>query len=440
MGIYVCIFLVISTIIFMTKRDLMNPVFLFSVAIALYGFAGIYLAYDTAPMGQFDQATIHLGFNYGLLIYVAFLGGCALRSLNKKSIGVEWLPAGHGDGENSLPFVSIPTEINICLAAICAGGVILLMLLSSEGVYEFITNLHLRQVSTRGYNWLMFFILAGRLPINNALCRLIKGEKNSLIIFTIYAVPLTTLIGLAAGRQFALLILLQAYITYSKFRPVSTYRKLLGLFAAIIIFFVYGFIRYFQGMEGGADAIDFREFLFGETQSQNQNFTTVMETVMFDGWYILLSVVDATGYSADHGNGALILSSLAKLVPGLYDQTMDALYPDYSDIVEQYDLKYRAMSFCSEVWLDFGWFGIGIFAIFGYFSMQLYQRLKADSAGLWETVILSTLFTYLFIMIRNGIGWFIAYVSIEMLWFLIVLGFMNVISGSNYAGKGASPR
>jgi hypothetical protein len=413
-------FLLIEGIILYTTRfNLISPLCLFSVSIAIYGFAGIYFASQSVFIYRFQEGTIYVGFYYGLAANLAFLMGCALVFIEKSG-------ALHPNRlrDQQLSFLSIPLQLNICLILISIAGAVALMLVSAGSIYSFINSLNMRQISSVGNNWLMFFILAGRLPIHNSLGIAITKNVKFIFLSSLYIAPLIAIIGLVAGRQFILLILLQIYIVYSKYKHISISAKFSSLLVGLLIYFVYGFARFFQGVEGGLGAIDLWIFLSGE--DDNQNFNTVMQTTMFDGWYILLSVIEATQYSVPHANGAVLCASFAKVVPGFYDYLLFALYPNYENIVEEYNLKYRAISWISETWLDFGWLGVVLFLAFGYIVMRLYKRMNSPDVGFWETIVLSNIYIYLFIMIRNGLGWAVAYVSIEMLWVILVLGFIKL--------------
>lgn len=431
MDIYIYVFLLISSVIlYSTSFNLLNPSFLFSVTIALYGFLGIFFAAQTTFITRFGENIIYVGFFYGFAAYLAFLAGCALFSLSEKSGELQRDQLSERQGLNSLSFLSVPLELKLCLILISIGGAIALMLVSEGSVYKFVNNLNIRQVSSAGSNWLMFFVLAGRLAIHDSIGMIVIEKKKLSFSFTIYTVLMIAIIALVGGRQFVLLIMLQIYIVCSKYKPIAITTKISSLFVGLLIYFVYGFTRYFQGVEGGSEAIDLWVFLSGE--DEKQQFMTVMQTIMFDGWYIILSVIDATEYFAQHGNGTVLLSSFAKMIPGFYDSVLSVLYPDHANIVEQYDLKYRAISLSSEIWMDFGWLGIGFYLIFGYLVMRLYKCINSQKSGFWATIIWSDIYLYLFIAIRNGFGWAVAYISIEMLWMIIVLSIINLPSVFNY--------
>jgi hypothetical protein len=430
-GIYIYMFLLISSVtLYSTRFNFLHPAFLFSVTIALYGFLGIYFAAQSTFIARFGEDTIYVGFFYGFAAYLAFLAGCALFSLSENSSVLQRDQLIERQSFNSLSFLSIPWELKICLILISIGGAIALMLVSEGSVYKFVDNLNMRQISSVGSNWLMFFVLACRLPIHDSIGKKVIEKKRLAFSFILYTAPLIAIIALVAGRQFVLLIILQIYIVYSKYKPISISTKVGSLFLGLLIYFVYGFARYFQGVEGGSQAIDILVFLSGE--DEKQNFMAVMQTIMFDGWYILLSVIDATEYSVRHGNGAVLLSSFTKVIPGFHESVLSVLYPDYANIVEQYDLQYRAISWNSEAWMDFGWYGIGLDVIFGYIVMRLYKCINSHGIGFWATIVWSSLYLYLFLMIRNGFGWAVAYISIEMLWIFVVLGFINLPPVFNY--------
>ena len=431
MGIYIYTFLLISSVIlYSTRFNFLHPAFLFSVTIALYGFLGIYFAAQSPFIYLFGEHTIYVGFFYGFAAYLAFLAGCALFSLSENSSALQRDQLIERQSFNSLSFLSIQWELKICLILISIGGAIALMVVSEGSVYEFVDNLNRRQISSAGNNWLMFFVLACRLPIHDSLGEIVIEKKKTALSFILYTVPLIALIALVAGRQFVLLIMLQIYIVYSKYNPISIFTKVSSLFVGLFIYFVYGFARYFQGVEGGSEAIDIWVFLSGK--DEKQNFVGVMQTIMFDGWYILLSVIDATEYSVRHGNGAVLLSSFAKVIPGFNQSVLSMLYSDYANIVDQYGLEYRAISWNAESWIDFGWYGVGLYVIFGYLVMRLYKCINPHKTEFWATIIWSELYLYLFLMLRNGFGWAVAYISIEMLWMTVVLSFINLPSVFNY--------
>jgi hypothetical protein len=202
-GIYT--FLLISSVtLYSTRFNFLHPAFLFSVTIALYGFLGIYFAAQSTFIARFEEDTIYIGFFYGFSAYLAFLAGCALFSLSENSSALQRDQLIERQSFNSLSSLSIPWELNICLILISLGGAIALMLVSEGSVYKFIGNLDMRQISSAGSNWLMFFVLACRLPIHDSVGKQVSEKKMSAFSFILYTGPLIAIIALVAGRQFVL--------------------------------------------------------------------------------------------------------------------------------------------------------------------------------------------------------------------------------------------
>ncbi len=424
MEFYVFGFALISiAIIYITKFNIIHPLFMFSVTIAIYGFFGIYLGSSSNLASRFNDETIAISFYYGVAIYIAFLLGYGLAYIISNYLSSAQHPgADLRDDANTSSFLLIPPALSVVLTCISLGGAIALMLSSAGSVNEFLNNLHMRQVTSSGHNWLLFFVLAGRLPIHSAIGRVIT--ERSYIELILHGLIVVTVASIVAGRIFGLLIVLQTYMVYSNYRSIPTAAKLISASIAFTIFFIYGFFRYFQGLEGGSDSVDLGAFL-STSGSDNQNFIEVMQEVMFDSWYGLLSAVDATSYAGNHGNGALTLSQLSKAIPGLYDSTIDSLYPSFYNISEQYDLRYRAISWGAELWLDFGWFGVIPFFGLGYAICYLYIMMQEKEEGFWYTVLYTNIIVYTFLMLRNGLGFVIAFLTIELIWLVMITGLLT---------------
>lgn len=390
-----------------SRMSVFHPKFLFPIFIAIYGFLGVEIALVTGYAASFDIGIVRYAQMYSLVSYFVFIAlGSYYRRLSHKPY----------QGMKSYEYVNLGTMGTIISTFVGVSASLLFMKVSAGSVLSFIDQLYLRQIISVGYNWILLFVFFLKIPLYDYFIRSVYRSERVAVGLCLSLIIYLVLVSLVAGRQFALITIIQLFLMYQLKNKIGLKRYLYFVVVLLFLFFGYGFYRYNQGVQA-------ESHLLGNVAMSETDFWDVIANVMFDGWYVYLSIFTAAQDTSVTGGGVLHLSYLLKIVPRLSGYITSEMYPQYAYVSNLYNLNYRAISWISELYLDLGAYGVVLFIPFSIVVYKIYDLILSSfrSADYLRTVLLVNVYLYLLLMIRNGFGWSFTYILTEVVIFVVAI-------------------